>query len=91
MSGCLKGVFRLSVAAFILLFVYFYFTDKEEIIVPEVKIENPSPEPGREVHSFDWDNMRYIYKDEVILSNRTKYLNSRPITNKFREDDEGTN
>lgn len=48
------------------LAVYFYLNNNPAPLPPQEKpFINPAPEPNREIHSFNWDSMTYIYKDQV--------------------------
>jgi hypothetical protein len=61
----MRGCFTLVFLGFILL--YLIMDDDRPEIEPkeEVVLVNPEPDPTREVFRFDWDKMRYVYKDEL--------------------------
>jgi hypothetical protein len=37
------------------------------------------PEPGREVDHYDWDNSKYVYKDEMVPE-KPRIIPNTPLT-----------
>lgn len=55
-----------------------YEPERQEPMTPYV---NPTPEPFREVHHFDWENNRYVYKDEIppdTVKRKAEPLTAKP-------------
>ncbi len=75
MKGCLSGIIQLWMASFFILLVYYFITDeKEAVTIPMTTYEYPLVDPNREVHHFDWETMKYVYKDEIQISQPSQVI-----------------
>ena len=68
MSGCLK-FFGLI---FCLLFFYYLMTDEPQTPTQIETFTAPKPDSTRVIDHFDWDAYKYVYKDEVPISQRVR-------------------
>jgi hypothetical protein len=62
------------ILALIVGMIFMYFLMEPEPPQQEViKVEEPKPDPNREVDHFDWKDYKYIYKDELKPEKKREY------------------